>query len=243
VVDVVSQIEGVEGQALGQSMNPGVGAGPGASATAPVKFEIWSWGSCKRKNLFMVYPERLNIEWITNKSGTVKTEWFILDVVNMDSRKNVNREITFVDIFQPIVVYYFGALSCSKDFEMVYLITKEKGGITVQELPIQIETRTETMGRFATLYEIRYITYNNQRIVLRQKEIGRKKLAYVVNIKVVGNKIVVSGDTFEVKDVLKRMGFRWNPSDKMWVASATIGVDAVKAELEKIPEVLVKEGE
>jgi len=32
---VVSQVEGVEGQALGDAMSSGVGAGPGASCTAP----------------------------------------------------------------------------------------------------------------------------------------------------------------------------------------------------------------
>jgi hypothetical protein len=243
VVDVVSQIEGVEGQALGQTMTPTLGAGGGVSEAAPAKFELWSWGSCKRKNLFMVYPERLNIEWITNRSGTVKTEWFVLDVVNMDSRKNVNREITFIDVFQPVVVYYHGALSCSKDFEIVYLIAKEGGNIVIKELPIEVETKTEVAGRIATLYEIKYIVYNGEKIVLKQKEISKKKLAYVVSLKVVNNKIVVSGDTFEVKDVLKRMGFRWDPSNKVWTAPASIGVENVKAELEKIPEVLVKEGE
>jgi hypothetical protein len=236
-----TQNMGVAGQALGQAVTPGVGAGLGVSGAAPVKFEIWSWGSCKRKNLFMVYPERLNIEWITNKSGTVRTEWFILDVNNMDSRKNVNREITFLDVFQPVIVYYHGALSCSKSFESVYLIEKEGGSITVKELPIQVETKSDKVGRFATLYEVKYIVYNGQEIRLSTKEIGKKKLAYVVSLKVVNDKIVVSGDTFEVKDVLKRMGFRWDPTNKVWVASAALA-DIVKAELEKIPEVIVEVG-
>jgi hypothetical protein len=213
------------------------------SETAPAKFKIWTWGSCGRSNVFMVHPERMDLAWVTNRTGTVKTEWFVLDVVNMDSRKNFNREFTFLDVFQPIVIYHFGSYSCSKDFEAVYLIAKEGGSITIKELPIEVETKTEAIGRFATLYEIKYVVYNNQRIVLRQKEIGKKKLAYVVNIKTVGNKIVVSGDTFEVKDVLKRMGFRWDPASKVWVAPASIGADTVKAELEKIPEVVVKEGE
>jgi hypothetical protein len=243
VVDVVSQMEGVEGQALGQTMTPTLGAGGGVSEAAPTKFKIWTWGSCGRSNVFMVYPEKLDLAWVTGKTGTVKTEWFVLDVVNMDSRKNMNRELTFLDVFQPIVIYHFGSYSCSRDFEVVYLIAKEGGSITIKELPIEVETKTETIGRFATLYEIKYVVYGGQKIVLRQKEIGKKKLAYVVSLKVVNNKIVVSGDTFEVKDVLKRMGFRWDPSNKVWTAPASIGVENVKAELEKIPEVLVKEGE
>jgi hypothetical protein len=234
---------GVEGQALGQAVSPEVGAGPGASATAPAKFKIWTWGSCGRSNVFMVYPERMDLAWVTNRTGTVKTEWFVLDVVNMDSRKNFNREFTFLDIFQPILIYHFGSYSCSKDFEAVYLVEKKGGSITIKELPIKVETRTETIGRFATLYEIRYVVYNDQRIVLRQKEIGKKKLAYVVNVKISNDKIIVSGDTYEIRDTLKRLGFRWNPSDRTWIAPAKVGVDVVRQELEKIPEVLVKEGE
>jgi hypothetical protein len=229
-------------QAFG-AVTPAPGAGGGVSEAAPAKFKIWTWGSCGRSNVFMVHPERMDLAWVTNRTGTMKTEWFVLDVVNMDSRKNVNREFTFLDVFQPIVIYHFGSYSCSKDFEAVYLVTKEGGNITIKELPIEVETKTETMGRFATLYEIRYVTYNGQRIVLKQKEIGKKKLAYVVSIKVVGNRIAVSGDTFEVKDVLKRMGFKWDPASKVWTAPASIGVDVVKAELEKLPEVVVKEGE
>jgi hypothetical protein len=242
VVDVVSQIEGVEGQGLGTAVTPTLGAGGGVSEAAP-KFEIWTWGSCGRSNVFMIYPERMDLAWITNRSGTVKTDWFVLDVVNMDSRKNMKREFTFLDVFQPIIVYHHGAYSCSRSFEAVYLIAKEGGSITIKELPIEVETKTETTGRFATLYEIKYIVYSGQKIVLRQKEISKKKLAFVVSIKTVGNRIIVSGDTFEVKDVLKRMGFRWDPSNKVWVAPATIGVETVKAELEKVPEVIVKEGE
>jgi len=223
--------------------SPTLGAGGGGSEAAPAKFKIWTWGSCGRSSVFMVHPTRMDLAWVTNRTGTVKTEWFVLEVANMDSGKNMNREITFLDAFQPVVIYHFGSYSCSRDFEAVYLITKEGGNITIKELPIEVETKTDTVGRIATLYEIKYVTYNNQRIVLKQREIGKRKLAYVVNIKVVNNKIVVSGDTFDVKDLLKRMGFRWNPSDKTWIAPASIGVENVKAELEKIPEVLVKEGE
>jgi hypothetical protein len=243
VVDVVSQIEEVEGQAFGGAVSPEVGAGLGASETAPTKFKIWTWGSCGRSNVFMVHPTRMDLAWVTGRTGTVKTEWFVLDVINMDSRKNFNREFTFLDVFQPIVIYHFGSYSCSKDFEAVYLITKEGGSITIKELPIEVETKTETMGRFATLYEIRYVVYNGQKIVLRQKEVGKKKLAYVVNIKIVNDKIVVSGDTYEVRDTLKRLGFRWNPSDRTWIAPAKIGIDVVRQELEKVQEVIVKEGE
>jgi hypothetical protein len=243
VVDVVSQIEGVEGQGLGTAVTPTLGAGGGVSGTAPSEFEIYTWGSCRYSYVQMVYPEKMDLARVTGRTGTVKTEWFVLDVVNDDSRKNLNRKFTFVDVFRPIIIYHFGSISCGKDFEAAYLIAKERGSITIKELPIEVETKTEMLGRFATLYEIKYVVYSGQKIVLRQKEISKKKLAYVVSVKVVNDKIVVSGDTFEIKEVLKLLGFRWDPSIKVWVAPAAIGVDVVKAELERIPEVVIKEGE
>ena len=238
-----TQVKGVEGQALGQTMTPTLGAGGGVSLTAPKEFEIFSWGSCRRTYIEMLYPRKLNFEWVTNKSGIARTEWFVLDVINDDSRKNVNRRFTFVDVFQPIIVHYHGALSCSRSFEVVYLVEKKGGSITFTELPIQREVVTEHTGKYSAIYEISYIEYAGERIVLKKKELSKEKVVYVVNIKVANDRIVVTGDTYEIREELKKMRFKWDPNLKAWVAPISIGVDTVKAELEKIPQVIVKEGE
>jgi hypothetical protein len=243
VVDVSQDVREVEGQGLGEAVSPGVGAGSGASEDAPVKFEIWSWGSCKRSYVEMIWPHKLNFEWVTNRSGIAKTEWFVLDVINNDSRKNLNREFTFIDVFQPIIVYHHGAYSCSNQFETVYLVTKEKGSIVIKELPIEREVKTENVNKYSVICEISYVEYGGERIVLKKKELSKKKVAYVINIKVEKDKIVISGDTYEVRELLKKMRFKWDPDKKTWVAPATMGVDAVKAELEKVPEVILKEDE
>jgi hypothetical protein len=232
---------GVVGQSPDQTMIPETGVG-GMESTTPIKkFGIWTWGSCRRSFVEMVYPQRFDFLWVTRGTGIARTQWFVIDVANMDSRKNLNREFTFVDVFEPIIIYVHGASSCSKPFERVYLISKDKDGITYTELPIEVETTTEMRGRFATMYEVRYVTYNDQKIVLKKTEISRKKIAYLIKIKVEGDKIVVSGDTYEIKDHLKKLGFRWDPTNKVWVTSAKIGVDFVKAELESIPEVIIVE--
>jgi hypothetical protein len=62
----------------------------------------------------------------------------------------------------------------------------------------------------------------------------------VVSLKVEGDRILVLGDTYEIRDHLKRIGFRWDPAKKAWYTSASIGIDTVKAQLERIPEVIVK---
>jgi hypothetical protein len=234
---------GVEGQALGVAVTPTLGAGGGVSETAPKEFEIFSWGSCRRTYVEMLYPRKLNFEWITGRSGISRTEWFVIDVVNNDSRKNVNRKFTFVDVFQPIIVYYHGALSCSRSFEVVYLVEKEGGSITFTELPIQREVVTEHTGKYSIVNEISYVEYAGERIVLRKRELSKEKVVYVVNIKIDKDKIIVSGDTYEIRELLKKMRFKWDPNLKAWVAPATIGVDVVRQELEKIPQVVIKEGE
>jgi hypothetical protein len=243
VVDVSQDVRGVVGQGLGEVVSPGVGAGPGVSLAAPKEFEIFSWGSCRRTYVEMLWPRKLNFEWVTNRSGIARTEWFVLDVINDDSRKNVNRKFTFVDVFQPILIYYHGALSCSRSFEVVYLVEKKGGSVTFTELPIQREVVTEHTGKYSTIYEVSYIEYAGERIVLKKKELSKEKVVYVVNIKVEKDKIVISGDTYEIRDLLKSMRFKWDPNLKAWIAPATVGVEAVKQELEKIPQVIVKEGE
>jgi hypothetical protein len=207
------------------------------------KFGIWTWGSCRRTFVEMVYPQRFDFIWVTRRTGTVRTQWFVIDVANMDSRKNFNRKFTFIDVFESIIVYVHGASACGKPFEYAFLISKDKDGIAYTELPIETETITEMKSRYATMYEVRYVTYNNQKIVLRKTEISRKKIAYLIKIKVEGDKIIVSGDTYEVRDTLKKLGFKWNPNDKTWVAPAKIGVDFVRAELESIPEVIIVDDE
>jgi hypothetical protein len=234
---------GVEGQAFGGAVTPTLGAGGGVSETAPKEFEIYTWGSCRYSYVHMIYPQMLNFEWVTNKSGIMRTEWFVLDVVNDDSRKNLNRKFTFVDINQPIIIYHHGALSCSRPFETVYLVEKEKGSVTFKELPILREVVTENVNKYSVIYEVSYVEYGGERIVLKKKELSKKKVVYAVNIKVDKDKIVVSGDTYEVRELLKKMRFKWDPDRKVWVAPASIGVDMVRQELERIPEVIIKEGE
>ena len=190
----------------------------------------------------MLRPVKLSFSAITRHSGTVKTDWFTINVVNDDSRKNMEREITFVDVFQPIIIRHYGAYSCSQSFDHVYLLEKRDNDILMSELPIQVETKTEVQGRLLVVKEIQFVEYAGQRIVLSEKQVSKTKTAYVVNLKVQGDKIIVTGDTYEIREELKRLGLRWDPNSKAWVAPTKVGIDNIKAELEKLPEVIVKEG-
>jgi hypothetical protein len=76
-----------------------------------------------------------------------------------------------------------------------------------------------------------------------RRELDRKKIVNVY-VKFEAGKIMVYGDTFHIKEELKKMGFKWDPDSKVWVTPFRVGV---KAELEKISipgiEVVVWEDE
>jgi hypothetical protein len=71
-----------------------------------------------------------------------------------------------------------------------------------------------------------------------------KKKIVNVYFKFEGGKVMVYGDTFHIKEELKKMGFKWDPDNKAWIAPARAGV---KTELENISipniEVVVWEDE
>jgi hypothetical protein len=154
----------------------------------------------------------------------------------------MHRDVTFTDLFQPIIVRHHGAYSCSQSFDHVYLLEKQGDNIVAIELPIQTEAKTEERGRLLVVKEVRFVEYAGERIVLEEREVSKTKTAYVVSIKTVNDKVVVSGDTYEIRETLKRLGLRWDPVSKVWLAPAKVGIENIKAELEKMPEVIINEG-
>jgi len=72
----------------------------------------------------------------------------------------------------------------------------------------------------------------------RERELDKKTV--YVSIEIDGDKVVVSGNTYPVKEELKRLGFRWDPVEEVWYASVKAGlIETVRRELSKIPEVEV----
>ncbi len=75
-----------------------------------------------------------------------------------------------------------------------------------------------------------------------RRELDRKIVNVYVKFK--DGKVIVYGDTFHIKEELKKLGFKWDPASKAWVAPARLGV---KTELENVSipgvKVVVWEGE
>jgi hypothetical protein len=68
--------------------------------------------------------------------------------------------------------------------------------------------------------------------VMREKLVITRTGKHVY-VKERDNKIMLSGDTYPIKDELKKLGFKWDPVERAWYApSAKINISVVKAKLE-----------
>jgi hypothetical protein len=201
-------------------------------------FAIWSWGSCGRGYVDVIHPVKLPLTRLTDgRGGRVKTDLFVIEYVNSDSRKNYHRKLRFIDVFQPIIIRNYGAGSCNPKsaFDNVYLVFKDNdGNIKIEELKdIEEEVITETSedGKYQITLKAKYIVFNGNKIVINKTILDKKKIKLIVKLTVEGNNITVNGDTYDIKDFLKQRKFRFDPNRKVWVLSVNGNVEDKLAEL------------
>jgi hypothetical protein len=232
-----------QAQASG-AVSPALGAGGGVSGTAPAVskvFRLYVRGS--HYSLFkVVYPVELDMSFVTAPpfgfAGVweEETKWFKVkfEVVEFsEDPDRFSREFWFTDVYHPIILYHYG--NHPKPYKRAYLVTKEEGTIKIVELPVKEEKVEDDIA----IYEVSYVEYEGRKVVCEKREVYRKKPR--VWITTILNEVVVKGDTYKVKDVIKRLGFRWNPSTKVWVAPVDkIDIETVRKELEKVADVVVK---
>jgi hypothetical protein len=233
-----------QSQAPGRPGNPAPGAGGGAGSSAPDvpnMFRLYVWGS--HYSLFkVVYPVELDMSFVTAPplgfagSWEEQTKWFKVKVAVYGASEDpdrFSREFWFTDVFHPIILYHYG--NHPKPYKRAYLVAKEGDNIKIVELPVKEEKAEDDVA----VYEVSYVEYEGRKIICEKREVYRKKPR--VWIFIVLNDVVVNGDTYKVKDVLKKLGFRWNPSTKAWVAPVDeIDIETVRKELEKVADVVVK---
>jgi len=135
--------------------------------------------------------------------------------VNNDSRKNIKREIEIVKVNEPIIVRYFGNASCSESFEDVYLVYMDGDKTKMKMLEPQIEYQEIENEREITVYAIKYVIHNGEKVIVSQKKIETRRKP-MISVKTENNMIYISGDTYNIRDKLKAMGFKWDPSTKTW---------------------------
>jgi translation elongation factor P/translation initiation factor 5A len=182
-----------------------------------IVFQIFTWGSCREGNLYIMYPTKRNLSKFTIAKG--KNEVMIDSIakiryINQDSSRNKHREVEFVEINQPIIVHYDVSWSCNSHEDFVFLVTSEG----FKKLDVQVEVVERENCKFRETWKRLYVVYNNDKIVIREtkihEELIREKL--IVIVKVLGNRVVVHGDTYFIKDDLKKHGLRWDAESKVW---------------------------
>jgi len=190
-----------------------------AQTQAYPSFNIFTWGSCRYGYLEILYPQKIDVVKVTNRYGeyVVDLGALVLKVKNYDSRKNLHRDVEIVEVREPVVVKYYGNASCSRSFMEIWIVDKD-GARQVSKDEIRSRIITKENGKYR--YEIQqfYIEFNNRELIVDEvvlkKEPIMEKLE--VRVRVDGNRIVVSGDTFHVRDVLKALKFRWDWINKVW---------------------------
>ncbi len=203
-------------------------------------FAIWSWGSCGRGYVDVIHPIKMPLTQLTSgRGGRVKTELFVIEYVNNDSRKNYHRKLRFVDVTQPIIVRNYGAGSCNPKsaFDNVYLVFKDNdGNIKIEELKdIEEEVITETSedGKYQMMFKVKYVTFNNNKIVINKTMLNRKKVKLTVKLVIEGNKILANGDTYELREWFKQHKFKFDGSKKVWVLNVNGNVEEKVNELKR----------
>ncbi len=212
-----------------------------ATPDAPEVFRLYVWGS--RYSLYkVVYPVELDMSFVTAPPHGFagvreeETRWFKVkfEVIEFsEDPDRFSREFWFTDVYHPIILYHYG--NHPKPYKRAYLVTKEEGGIEIVELPV----KEEKVEDDAAVYEVSFVEHEGRKIVCEKREVYRKKPR--VWVFTVFSEVVVNGDTYKVRDVLKKLGFRWNPNTKAWVAPiGKVDIETVRRDLEKVADVVVK---
>jgi len=190
------------------------------------KFEVWTWGSYRRGYLKILHPKLINLFTENGDITYPKGAWeykqvyerdlgFVKILVeNHDSNKNVDRQITFVEVKELVVIMYYGHYSGSRDFCNIYLI---KPDLTMEEIKdVKNEIEENENGNVVYVNNVTYIMVSNTKIVINKELVEKKYKAYKVKLFRINNKILVKGDTYPIKDQFKRLGFKWDAYEKAW---------------------------
>jgi len=201
------------------------------------EFAIFTWGSCRNGNVVIVYPRFINLKSLTNRSGEHEIELSdigIIKYVNRDSSKNLHRYIEFIDV-NKVVVRYYGNSSCSKSFDDIYLVEKVNNEIVFKKLEKKIEIEEKVNDKYKYTIEKTYVVVDDKKIYVEERMINKEALIerLSVQIRKGSNKIYVVGDTYHIKDELKKLGFKWDTTLKAWYKVNT-DVSEVQREIESL---------
>jgi glutamyl-tRNA reductase len=203
-----------------------------------MKLEIDTWGRCRRSYVEILYPEKINLTALTGRRGEHEIEVPGLCKIkydNRDSSKNIHRDVEIVDVYVPsLIVRYWGALSCSRGFDEVYKVYKDGNEVRFEELEQREEIVETESGKFKLRVKRVYVEIDGKKITLSESEVGREVCVDKLTVKVLqkNGRTYVNGDTYHIREELKKLRYRWDPERKAWYKEAS--TEEVKGELESI---------
>jgi len=233
-------------QNLGENRPEAAGGAEGEVVTpqngmSKPKFEVWTWGSFRRGYLKILHPKVINLFTENGGITTPRGPWEYktsyerdlgfarILVENHDSRKNVEREVIFTSVKEPIVVCHYGAYSGSSHFSNIYLIKPDLSVEEIKDVKNEIE-ETEN-GNVIYVNNVTYVVVNNVKVIINKELVEKKYKAYKVKLETKNGKTYVKGDTYPIKDQLKQLGFRWDSLEKSWCVDDDINVRQLLAQI------------
>jgi hypothetical protein len=216
--------------------------------TQTPKFDIFSWGSCRRGYLDIIYPKKvslLNWTWRRGEHEVEIPQLCKIRYYNADSSKNYHRTVEIVDVYTTLVLDYHGAHSCSRSFREIYIVRRDGDRLVFEKPEVKSETAVVERDKYRVVVEREYIEVDGQKVYIDEHVVDRELCVEKLQVKVLeaGDSVIVVGDTYHIKEKLKALGYRWHPESKVWYKKKTGGFDKYEAirELEQLGVQVVAE--
>ena len=203
-----------------------------------LKVEMFTWGSFRRVYAEILYPERVDLTKLGGGHGeyVYDSEFFTITIHAHDSSKNMNREVT-IKPKANVLVRVYGSLSASRKFDKVYVLRPGREPEAVDVTPKIVKTVDD---KFEVTKEIGVANIGDHEVVVFERIVERRKLYYELKLKKDNNRVYISGDTYDVRDELKKLKFRFDPATRAWYID-NVSVEDVEVTLKNnIPNATIE---
>jgi len=161
----------------------------------------------------------------TTRKVTVNGKEYTITISDVSSRKNRH-----VKVYVPreiVKAVLTEGASASKYYPLE--VTQGEGDVVAED---NEETRENGRYRYIKTVRTWYYVHGNMKIPIKRREVDfRKELIGKpqVSLYVEDNRVIAKGDTYQCKDVLKRLKMRWDTLSRCWVGE--VDVEEVKKAL------------
>ena len=162
----------------------------------------------------------------TTRKVTVDGKEYTITINDVSSRKNKK-----VEVYVPREIVKAVLTEGASASKLYPLRVAEGEGTVVTEDNEELHEN----GKYRYIRTMRtwYYVHGDMKIPVKRREVNfRKELIGKpqVSLYVEGNKVIAKGDTYQCKDILKRLKMRWDTLSRCWVGE--VDVEEVKKALE-----------